>query len=299
MGLLACQNPSAPGVVLGLLVVVLTASVFVLLLFVDGNWDSWPQATCLASPLGCFCERDRGTLVRQPSNTFTNLAFTVVGAIVLLEAIQQQILAAASAVKVTPERRLGTAFACSYAVSQIILGAGSAWYHASLTFHGQWIDNAAMYLTVSAPLLYSRASLRLAARRAHGTTKGLERSAEVFVLEYTIVNIVLGALCFVVPSTRRYIFGVLIVGMLGYEIRARMVLPKRQKLARMRPLGAALLAFLVAFAVWTLDLRHIVCFPDSLLQGHALWHLLNGVATLNIYMYFHPIAHPPLPTRRV
>ena len=75
---------SCPGVVLALLVVSLTTGAILLLLMMDGNWDGWTPATCLASPFGCFCERDRGTLVRQPTNTFTNLAFTVVGALVLL-----------------------------------------------------------------------------------------------------------------------------------------------------------------------------------------------------------------------
>ena len=93
----------------------------------------------------------------------------------------------------------------------------------------------------------------------------------------------------------RYILIVLIVAMLGYELRARAVLPQRSKRAHLGPLGVALVAFLVAFAVWTVDLRHIVCFPDSVFQGHAVWHVLNGVATFNIYMYFHPIAHPALP----
>ncbi len=88
--------------------------------------------------------------------------------------------------------------------------------------------------------------------------------------------------------------------MLGYELRARAVLPHRARRASLGPLGAALGAFLVAFAVWTLDLRGIMCAPDSLLQGHALWHLLNGAATLNVYLYFHPVAHRGgLPVRSV
>ena len=55
---------------------------------------------------------------------------------------------------------LGVAYTCTYASSQIFLGFGSAWYHASLAFVGQFIDNAGMFLAVSAPLLFARASLR-------------------------------------------------------------------------------------------------------------------------------------------
>jgi hypothetical protein len=136
-----CQaSPSCPGLILAACVVLTTAGAFTLLLVMDGDWSSWLPATCLADPYGCFCERDRGTLIRQPSNTFSNLAFTVVGAVVLLECVQQQLKRAASPPLPDAEQpadRLGMAFACSFAISQIVLGAGSAWYHASLTFHGQ------------------------------------------------------------------------------------------------------------------------------------------------------------------
>jgi len=296
MGLLCSQTgPSGPAVVLGVLVFALTLGALVVLLFVDGDWSAWSQATCLSAPLGCFCEYARPTLVRQPSNTFSNLAFTIVGIVVLVESIQQQIAAAGRREKLSQEQALGRAFACSYAVSQVVLGAGSAWYHASLTFHGQWIDNAAMYLTVSAPMLYARASVRLSAKVAHG--KSPQNSARLYLIEFIAVNVVLGVLCLVLPVTRRYIFMILIVGLLAYEMWARRVLPARARKARLNPLGVALATFLVAFVIWTLDIRHILCKPESLLQGHALWHILNAVATFQIYMYYHPIVHPTLPLR--
>jgi hypothetical protein len=338
--------PSLPGVVLGVSVLALTAGVFALLAAVDGSWESWPPATCLSEPLGCFCERPRPSLVRQPSNTFSNLAFSLVGVVVLLECIEQQRWQQQQQHKqygryaATAEEQLGTAFACLYAVSQIVLGAGSAWYHASLTFQGQWIDNAAMYLTVSAPLLFVRASLRLRsesrkqrdrgghvggststsasvsassstttatdyAGRVGGSTRAdaLVHAASApgaptlssapawrFIGEYVLMNTLLGVLCLVVPSSRRFIFAVLLMGLLGLEVLARRQ-GRLQRRRRRTPLLVAFFSFVVAFGVWTLDIRHILCDPGSMWQGHALWHVLNGVATFSLYLYYHPLAH--------
>jgi hypothetical protein len=47
----------------------------------------------------------------------------------------------------------------------------------------------------------------------------------------------------------------------------------------------ALAAMLVAFAVWLLT-NAGWCDPDSLLQGHAAWHLLCAVAAYWLYRLY-------------
>lgn len=275
---------SAPALVLGVTAFGITATMFLLFLTIEGDWLNWSQATCLETG-GCFCEKDRGTLVRQPANTFSNLAFSVVGVVVLMEAIQQQIYAGRR--QASTSERLGTAFSCLYAISQVLLGAGSGWYHASLTFHGQWIDNAAMYLTVTAPILLTVSQLRL-----HHNPK-ITNIVSRYVLQWVFVNAFFGWLVLAVPSTRRYVFLVLIVALFIVEIYARNVLPKRASVAKLSVFGCALLSFAVAFFIWTLDIRKILCVPESLIQGHAFWHFGTGLAAFFVYLYYHPLCYAP------
>jgi hypothetical protein len=43
-------------------------------------------------------------------------------------------------------------------------------------------------------------------------------------------------------------------------------------------------SFLVAYAIWlTGTASHPACDPDSLLQAHAVWHVLSAVATLAFF----------------
>jgi hypothetical protein len=35
-----------------------------------------------------------------------------------------------------------------------------------------------------------------------------------------------------------------------------------------------------------LDLNHIVCDPDGLLQGHAVWHILTAASAGLLYLYY-------------
>ena len=285
MGLLIAEDGvSIPAAVLGVCTFTVTAGVFVLLYNMEGDWSKWQQATCLETELGCFCEKPRDTLVRQPVNTFTNLAFSVVGVVVLMETIQQQINLKR---KLNETERLGQAFACLYAISQIILGAGSGWYHASLSFWGQWIDNAAMYLTVTAPALYALSSIRL----AQGTKNMVTR----YVAEWLTVNIFLGLLVLYVPSTRRWVFVALILAMLLAEVYARVRMPNRAKVAKLSTLACAFVSFAVAFFIWTMDIKHIWCWPESVIQGHGIWHILDGFAAFFIFMYYHPCAFSSLP----
>jgi len=46
-------------------------------------------------------------------------------------------------------------------------------------------------------------------------------------------------------------------------------------------------SFLTAYYIWlTGTADHPFCDPDSLIQAHALWHLLGAVATWCYFQYF-------------
>ena len=44
---------------------------------------------------------------------------------------------------------------------------------------------------------------------------------------------------------------------------------------RQRNFGLGLLLLILAFTCWNLDRSRVWCSPSSILQGHAVWHLLS------------------------
>ncbi len=49
--------------------------------------------------------------------------------------------------------------------------------------------------------------------------------------------------------------------------------------------AVALLA--VAFGIWQLDLHGLICDPESLLQGHGAWHILDAGAAYCMFLYYY------------
>jgi hypothetical protein len=44
--------------------------------------------------------------------------------------------------------------------------------------------------------------------------------------------------------------------------------------------------FLFGFGFWKLEEWKIFCFPDSVVQFHAIWHVLTSVAIVFLYLFF-------------
>jgi dihydroceramidase len=141
--------------------------------------------------------------------------------------------------------------------SLLIVGLGSAFYHASLAFVGQVIDVSGMYLIATFMLLH-----RL------GSKSGM--SPIWRMLGFAGVNAALMTAQVTAPSLRRVAFGALLV--------IAVVTEWTSSRAGRRWLGVAALLMGLAFALWALDTLRIVCAPESLLQGHALWHVLGAIA---------------------
>lgn len=162
---------------------------------------------------------------------------------------------------------LTSAEGLTFIIAVMLVGVTSALYHASLTFFGQTLDVQSMYLVVLLALMVNVEALRR------------PRVSRVLWL-YAVANVALGVLLVTVPAVRRHAFGLALSGVVVTEVLLR------KKQLRVRGLGfllGALATQALAFVIWVLDLKKLVCEPHSPLQGHAAWHLLGAVASLLLW----------------
>jgi Ceramidase len=224
------------------------------------SWSQWAPATC--KPDSCFCEGVGTGTVAQPSNAWSSMAFVLVGLLI----------AHASA----PRQRKGNRMAVEpayrrlYGYALVSIGLGSYFYHASLTFAGQVCDMSGMYLLITFALMY-------------GVARRTKFRSSLVVVSYLLLNLSLLGFQVAFPGLRRYVFGLLVVLLIGIESRYRRqpgVAIESQWLWR----GAAIMA--LAFFIWVLDIAKVACEPASPLQGHAVWHMLSAVAGWCLYRYY-------------
>jgi hypothetical protein len=211
-----------------------------------------------------FCEAARDGLVRQPANTFSNAGFVVAGLLVAHHAGRL----AADAVM---SRTVATFFACVV----VLLGPGSAAMHATQSEWGGHLDMLSMYLVAGFAAAWAWARW---ARR--GTT--------AFVVAY----VALVAACEiiglwpdpvpVVHYSGNLAFGVLLLAAVVLET---LVWRRRETAIVFRHGVVALVAMLVAFTIWLLS-NAGWCDPHSLLQGHAVWHLLCALSAYWVFRMY-------------
>lgn len=219
-------------------------------------WEGWQLATCM--PDSCFCEAVRDGAIRQPSNTWSSLTFCL-AAFAMVPALRAQ-----------RTGRLSSLEAWLFVIATFLVGATSAFYHASLSFLGQSLDVQSMYLLVVLALAVNVDDLRPGKPR-------------LFLVSYVGLNAVLGVLLVLVPEFRRFGFA----GVIASVLLSELVLRRRT----LRDWSSSLLIRAaaiqgVAFIIWNLDRAHIVCDPQFPLQGHAVWHALGAVASFQLWRYF-------------
>lgn len=201
-----------------------------------------------------FCERPLCAWIREPANTWSNLSYILIGLWLIHQAKKQD----------TPHTSL-------LGIYSIILGFMSFFYHASGTFIGEVLDFSSMFLLSSFCLSSSLTrfydwdykSLRMI------SVSTVAISACLLVL-FQSIGVELFAL---------QLFGTLIFEYLIYK-------QKKEK-TQYKPLLWFMVSFTVAYIVWQLDHKHIVCYPDfHWINGHAIWHILTAVGIYFIFKYY-------------
>ena len=256
------RYPHAEGVVTALAVALAIA---LLVAAGRGGWTGVEDSCLVAGQ--CFCELDRGGLVRQPANTASNLGFVAVGLAIAWSLGRERSRGALPRPgNPMTETRFYPGF---YALLTALLGPGSMALHASLTRWGSVLDLVSMNVFIGFVFAYALVRWR-----------GLGIGA--FVATFVLLNAVLLAIK-LIHGHGSTAFGVVAVASLAIEVRIRR---EGRTEGDAAPLAAAAGVFLFSFAVWLGSHNDgPLCDPGSWLQGHAVWHLGCACSTALLYLY--------------
>ena len=219
---------------------------------------SFAPATCTTTH--CFCETPRlGSMMLQPANSWSSYAYVFVGFFLMLDARRRR-----------GESAFPSEGATMFGIAALSVGVGSVLLHATLTLWGQFADVLGMYLVSGFMLVYALAKIG-----------NLDRGKSALL--YVVVCGALIAVLLVAPEVRRWLFFVVLLTALILEIGfARGHRPG----VILRYLLFGALAKAAGFGIWLLDQNRTLCSPDSLMQGHAFWHLCGAVSLWLTYCYY-------------
>jgi hypothetical protein len=211
-----------------------------------------------------FCEAAREGWVKQPANSFSNLGFVLAGLLVAWRAGRRDQLG-----DVLPTHDgLATAYACVV----VVLGPASAAMHATQSERGGDLDLLSMYLVAAFAAAYAL---------MRWLRQGRVLFAQLFLLFVAACELIglYDGTVPVVEQSGNVAFAALLLVAVGTEIR----LWRRGGTRTNLWWGAASLgAILIAFAIWNVT-KSVWCDPDSLLQGHAAWHLLDAASAYLLF----------------
>lgn len=203
-----------------------------------------------------FCEHRLCDWVVEPANTWSNIGYFIAGAVVLYLARKFK------RPDLQPIGYIG-----------IFLSFASSALHATGTFWGEWVDHLAMNMFAGFALGFNLwRCKRLNARTIYVVMTFAAVIPSLIMIPFKPYGILL------------FVAMVVITGSL--EIYANFSSWSGTKASR-RHLFYLCGWFALAYAIWNLDFRHIICNPDNhILQGHSLWHLFNSMCFYHLFAYY-------------
>lgn len=284
--------------------------------------DGWGDPASNESAIGevsRWCERVGSGLLREPVNTLGNLGFVISGLAMLYVLGKDR-----ASGRPATNRFIGhSPLALLYAGAALFLGPGSMAMHGTHTRFGAWLDNVSMVAYILVPWLLNVSIMgRWSSRRLYGTYGSL---LAIYALGYWFIGSDLGigidlfgvsiAMWIISEILYRFhsptmrwasgfagflvgaIFGVtpavIAADLAGHWWIIFFWLPGllgthppegRRRYIPWYWIGS--IAFVAAYAIWLTGTNdHPACNPDSLIQAHAIWHLLGAVSTWSFFIF--------------
>lgn len=188
----------------------------------------------------------------QPMNTWSNLAFLVVGLLAL--------------------RKRKDAAARWFAISCTVLCLGSGAFHSFLTLAGQRWDVIGMFFVFNFLAVY--AMFVTHKLKGFGFAVGLS----------AVISVAMAFFVADLSSTR-------VLAIASVFIVGHLVLAVIDKTASIKEILKALAPFGLAFLFRQLDVSGTLCNPTSMFQGHAVWHIFAAWGIYEIYLLLNVIRY--------
>lgn len=204
-----------------------------------------------------WCESQLNSWVTEPANTWSNLAFIIVGIIVTYLN------------RGNTESRLKF-----YGPSMIVLGFFSGIYHASYTFFFQLFDFLGMYLVFLVPVLINWEEWKGHRKNFMTEYIGLSIFLTVMTVIFYLINIPIQLL--------------ILMLVIFIIISEHFLKEKRRQNGHSYAFYYLSVLFLgIAATFSALDVSRTFCHPeDHLIQGHALWHIFTAIAGLTNFLFY-------------
>jgi hypothetical protein len=219
------------------------------------------EAGCPWEPLSSFwlpnvrwCEAQLCSVVVEPANTWSNLAYVFAGLALLWIGA-----------------RRGDRTLRIFGLAEIVVGVCSFVYHMSFSGVLQVLDFFGMYVFTNLLLGLNLVRLGVLPRR---------RFWAVYAASVLALTALTVALRFT-PFPIQGIVFVLILGIVATELRQRTAPP-----AGRRWFFASLATLTIAAGFSAADVTGVFCDPENhFVQGHAIWHVLGAISL--VFAAFH------------
>jgi hypothetical protein len=264
------------GIGLGGTLAVLAVFIILFLAFKDvAVWTDWASAGEFKNPQ--YGERVYpDSVFRTRMNTWSNLCYILFGFYAIALAINDWKKG------LSLERGYLTHVPIQsflFGVAGIYLGLGSGFFHASLTRYGQQCDVGGMYAT-----MICLAAIAIGSWLPRAKVPGTRR---VFPSWPVIAVLVVSGSLYFTYYKWDYSFGnvsAYLGGILFVFAGASLVQPG--KYLQIRWFIAAVASITLGSKIRDLDIQNRFTSPDSIFQGHAVWHLVSCLLYVFLFLYF-------------
>jgi hypothetical protein len=220
--------------------------------------------------VGEFCECQHPGLIKEPSNTWSNLGFIFSGLSIAW------LLRRGTYDGNSNSLTRGLFYPVFYSSLVVFLGPGSMAKHATNAPWGGFCDMLSMYLLASFTVAYA-AERFFRLKPLHFTLMFLLVLASCIIANFTHCSILFDF--FGSTAFAFYILLTAVLEVLNIYVR------KVQHETRWAYFAIGTL--LLSFGIWNISKTGApLCYPDSLIQGHAIWHLLDALAAFFLFRYY-------------
>jgi hypothetical protein len=241
-----------------------------------------------------WCERISPGYFREPSNALSNIGFILTGILMVWILSREEVTGQNLFIGLTSVSAL-------YASASIFLGPGSMMMHGAHTVWGAWIDNVSMVAYIIIPWLLNFKIL-------NGWTENqFLRAYFIILFLFSLLSWFYGSELGIGFSLFGVSIGLWIFGTSPYEVFINIQefwwtllfwLPgliatqKPESVRKYNPwFFAGCFFYILAFTIWLQGNLMVNpdsewCYPDSIIQPHALWHILCALATLSYFFFY-------------